>query len=380
MENMFTSERRQTHVCDLSLPLSLRGTKWVDGGSSFRADDRHLYVSTSKGKLVTLHLGGCEEAWELDAAATFDWEGDGRVECYQSMVSGDRVYTLAGSRELTRLVCLDSKTGEVAWTFEHAGTLGTRQGLASNLAVFVTAIDGEEVSRVAINPGDGALKWEQHGPHLAGLAAPWHCLLTNGSQVAVEVGDRSVACLDVADGEEVWCFDFSERDLSLGKSWLREFETHRVHHLMSIGDAVYATVCNHLVCLDAETGEERWWVETDLGSGTAVYDASRHRIHYVLATRLLTINPDTGEVLADHDNSGQVEDVHVLGLATVTTDHFLCASWRAPELYALDKETGELAWKTELEDRVGAKTPPVVVDGRVYVLDLSGNLYVFESE
>lgn len=290
-------------------------------------------------------------------------------------VSGDRLYFGAQytrTRQEGQLVCMDRNTGAVLWKF------GDDEGM---LPVFCTptVADGRVYCGEGLheNKGcrmfcvspEGRLAWEQPfqtNSHTEG--APAYA----GGKVFFPAGDDGLFAVDAKTGKQLWQFEGGKEkgihiDAAPATSGKRVF----------VGSGLYSFVA---VCLDTDTGAELWRTDLKLRAFGAPLVLGKF-VYYGVGTGNMgtdTFNyPEEG---AEKENLDQPAGAVVcLDAETgrevwrydlprsvhpgLVGDAFsVYAASRDGNIYAIDRKTGKLRWKTGIGGAV-TSSPAVATAG-----------------
>ncbi|WP_276298975.1 PQQ-binding-like beta-propeller repeat protein [Halorussus lipolyticus] len=176
--------------------------------------------------------------------------------------------------------------------------------------------------------------------------------------VFVPAGDHLLV-LDAETGDESWRVEYEGKGATV---WAPPTVSDGVAYLGDGRQQVRA--------FDAETGERRWRFETD-GSVYAAPTLAQGRLFFGTSDeRVYALDPETGEKRWHRNVFGSVTSsvaVRPPGVY-VTTE--------AGEVYALSLH-GEGAWRRRLPDRIQA--PPTVVGGTVFVACNDGRVHALRA-
>ena len=200
-----------------------------------------------------LRAGGRLDPFARDDDPGLKSEASGRLHGFQTL--GDRLIVLRGDREL---LALDAETGAPDWSYRPEGG-----GIGNHLLVTPSRVAlqiGEPPALVVLDPETG-----QTRPTAPGLVADGNAerspswrqppVPIDDDRVAVALGPRRVALLDLSRGDEVWSYN--------DDSALPRLEPARL--LADSGRLFALFGGNHLVRLDPSTGDSLW--ERPLGPG-----------------------------------------------------------------------------------------------------------------
>jgi outer membrane protein assembly factor BamB len=242
-----------------------------------------------------------------------------------------------------------------------------------------------------------------------GYAAP--TLATDGRYVAAIFATGDVSCIDM-NGNRIWARNLGIPDNHYGHSsslliWknklLVQFDGNRTGKVMALdvktGNELWSTLREskiswaspiliqvdgqyeliltsspHVAAYNPDTGAELWKVEALTGevgpspaySNGKVFAANE----YASLVAIKPGNPpdvlwQTNEYLPEVSSPVAADELLILG-----TSYGVIACY--------DTETGEILWEYECDQGVYAS--PVIVDGKIYVLDLDGKMHIFKKD
>ena len=123
-------------------------------------------------------------------------------------------------------------------------------------------------------------------------------------------------------------------------------------------------------------GSVRWTFETSSSlSGAPAIAGGRV---YLAANdgRIVALDSESGQVLWEYYAGGPAGS----GATPAVTEDLIVISLRVGMVVALDRDTGELVWETDLRPlRASFRSPPVVINGSVYIGAGNHKLYVLDA-
>jgi polyvinyl alcohol dehydrogenase (cytochrome) len=324
--------------------------------------DGVVYVGDWTGQLRALDAATGEEVWHHDLD-TYYVGGAAAVD-------GDQVFVATFEAQI---VALDRATGEVRWTKD---------------------VDDQPAAVVFGSPiaVDGMV--------IVGLASAEE--FTSGAEASFH---GNVVALDAETGDEIWRYFTSPESAteSPGVSvWSTvTVDTEREHVYVTTGNSYGPEPSDHgdaVIALDLTTGEELWlnqftggdtWTlaqptgpDADIGGAANLFQVgdvdalgvADKAGHYHAVAR------DDGELLWETNITPGGLQGGVLATAAADGEAIYVASNKASttaDLVALDDDSGEVLWRTE----VGASvTGPVsVANGVVYVADDGGHIAGYDA-
>lgn len=332
---------------DFRAPSASLAKSWPEGGPeklwSRELGEGYSAILVEDGRLYTMYRDGEQEAVIcLDAASGESiWEhkyeaspseahvhqfGDGPRST--PLIAGNRIYTI-GVAGLMH--ALDKKTGKVAWSVdlwgEGFGGTVLQHGYSSSPIEYketvIALVGGEEASIVAFKKKDGSVAWKS-GSYANSYATP-KLLDIDGEQQLVTFLANAVIGVDPANGDLKWEY------------------AHQNQSGQNISPPMMADA-NHMLISSPEAGARGL---------------------------KLTRNGDKTEV-EEIWSSRKIQFYHV---STVRDGDWVYGSTglMAPAfMAAVNIKTGEIGWRK----RGFAKANCVGADGRLFILDEDGKLYM----
>jgi outer membrane protein assembly factor BamB len=227
-----------------------RSTPTVDG-------DR-IYVESSDGDLVCLDKDG-KEVWHKHLVKDFGGNSGNWAYAESPLIDGDLLICTPGGSKAT-LAALNKKTGEVVWKSEVPG--GDPAAFSSVVAA--DASGGKEYIQflgkgvVGVAAKDGKFLWRYDKTSgTTNCSTPIFfdgCVFNSAASMR---GGGSALLKLSADGDKVSATEvYFNKDLAN-------------HHggVVRIGDSLYGTNNNGLVCVDFKSGDTKW-KERSVGKGS----------------------------------------------------------------------------------------------------------------
>lgn len=315
-------------------PHAIDEHAWTtDGGSPLRERSRDVRVDAP-----------LEIAWQYNAAAGF---GPGSV-----LIVRDRLYV--GNRK-GELHAIDIETGKRAGYRVFNESIEATPLLAHG-TLYITSPWGNK-ALLAYDPERSSVKWR-----VSGIPVEVSAVATPGLVIIVDV-QGVVRAYRSADGTEAWTYRTGER------------QSVQSTPVMLPNDRLFvATDSGLLVCLNADTGEHIWRLDT----GYPVYAsaASDGKILFVPTTRgkLLAIDVDAGRVLWEFDTGFD----HVRLSAPSVRDGSVVFGGTDGIVRRLDGASGRQQWTANVGDVVAA--PPQWTDTALYVGTMGRTLSALDPD
>jgi outer membrane protein assembly factor BamB len=303
-------------------------------------------------------------------------------------VVGDRLYfgtQFVRSTQEGNLVCMDRETGEVKWKFgddegmkpvyctprEVGGKIYCGEGLHTD----------KDCRMFCVNAADGTPAWGkpfETGSHTEGGPA------VGGGKVYFPAGDDGLIAADANSGQEKWRFR-GGKDAGIHIDAAPATDGKRVF----VGSGLYSFVA---VALDAESGNELWRTDLRLRCFGAPF----------VSAKFVYFGVGTGNVAADvHNYPEEADDKEKSAAGAVicleadtgkevwrfelprsvhtglTGDAFsIYAASRDGYVYAIDRKTGKLRWKTGIGGAVTSRPAVATAGGMpaaVYAVSREGS-------
>ncbi len=294
-------------------------------------------------------------------------------------VVGDRVYLATADpvKQTQSVLCLDRRSGKFVWQTEVHGSAAdpgkqsNSSAASSTVAcdcerLFINFLNGGAVRTTALDL-DGKILWRQKVCDFVTHQGFGSSPVIHESLVLVSADHRGggvIAGLDRKSGRVVW---------SQPRPNLPNYTTPAIIQAGGRTQAVLAG-CNLISSFDPLTGKKLWEVNgsTEECVVTAVTDGER----------VFTSGgyPKNHTVAIVADGSGKVawqNTARVYVPSMIAKAGHLYAVMDAGVAVCWKSDTGEELWKERLGGEVFAS--PVMVDDRIYSLNLRGKTFVFEA-
>lgn len=292
------------------------------------------------------------------------------------IIWGDRLY-LSGADELGREVyCLDRKSGTILWqrnidTVPGSPSEAPEVSTDTGYAAPTMTTDGTLVFAIFAT-GDivgldfaGNLVWsrnlgvpQNHYGHSSSLAIYRDLLIV---QYDHDAGARLLA-LDTATGQTVW-----ETERQVMTSWSSPIVVYTGRR-----PEIVLNANPYVASYDPDSGRELWQVECmygEVGPSPAYADGLVYAANQY--AQLVAIDVDTAEIVwqAFDDLPDASSPLAVEGCVYVPTSYGYVS--------CLDAKTGEVYWTHEYGE--GSYSSPVFACGRIYLIDRTGVMHIFEA-
>ncbi len=325
-------------------------------------------VKGDKGILMAFRESDGEFLWQdvndkLPSGRANDWPFQG--VCSSPLVEGDRLYYVSNRCEIR---CLDihgdgNKHSKLNWKFDMMEEVGSQPHNMSNSSpvsygdlIFVSTANGQDESHfhipsprapsiIAVNKQTGKLVWEDNSVGDRILHGQWSSAavgkIGDVVQVVIGQGDGYVRGYEAVSGKKLWEFDMNPKDSVWPKTRNEVISTPVIYDnkvfIANGQDPEHGEGVGHLYAID---GTKRGDI-TETG-----------RIwHYDKIRRSISTGAIYNGLLFYSDFSGF--------------------------LHCLDVSTGKPYWVQDLLSAVWAS--PMVIDGKVYLGDEDGDVFVLEA-
>lgn len=327
--------------------------------------------------------GNVGHAQPMDAPISWNVEsGDGILWKVEIMVHGfnspiiwdDRLFFTGGDEEGLEIFCHDADTGAELWT----RTVETSVDLPevsedTGFAAPTMATDGTRVFAIfasgdlAAFDFDGNPVWQKNLGVPANPYGMGSSLVSDGLRLFVQYDhedQQKVMAFECATGNPAW--ETARSHISWSSPSLIETESGM---RLILNDEEFVTA------YDPATGKQLWQVKC-LGGEVAPSPAYNGKNivfvgnEYAQASAL-KLNGGTPEILWQYD-----EFLPEISSPLAAENRFFIAT-SAGDIVCLDAGTGEVKWEQEFDE--GFSSSPVLVDERVYAVDLDGVVHIFDA-
>lgn len=293
------------------------------------------------------------------------------------VIWADRLFIAGADEQIREVYCYNRNTGELQWKHEASGIEGSpatppRTTSDTGLSAPTLTTDGNRVYAI-FGTGD-ILALDMEGNRIWGknLGVPDNhyghssSLLCWEEKLIVQYDTNSsgrLIALNVTDGNTIYDIPRNVQ-ISWASPVLAEVEGKFQILLTSAPNAN-----GH----DLETGEEIWSVECmmgEVGPSVAFWEGLVYPSNEYATMVAIKPAGGTAEISWEQDEylPEASSPVAVDGLLFLGTSYGVFACY--------DAKTGEMQW--EFEANSGFYGSPMAADGRIYVMDMSGTMYIFE--
>ncbi|HEU5011956.1 MAG TPA: PQQ-binding-like beta-propeller repeat protein [Roseiflexaceae bacterium] len=366
----FHPERRRMEADSLTPPLRLLENRSMPGvGYLPKIGAGNVFVSFLEGRLAAFEESGGKPVWDFRLP-----------HGYRAGIPDDGDLLISEHTLLTRLngelFILDASTGKLH-SRQPAPAFDLRSAILQENRLFGVYLDeadeNEPVYCFAYDLARQTFSWQYAIERI-----PYSLAMSTQS---VFLSDRKgyFTCLSAETGAQVWTTPIQE----IGQ-YTDVDQTIRSGDVTGVpllwGDLLIVPVEGyHVVALEQATGAVRWSQLIDIDDPRNLVCSPNGMLATVDSEIYVNLDVATGRMLS-HLNIAAA--LRPYGGPLVTrmdvTDHMLYFSIiHKGILVALDRQSGEIPWTFQCAAAVPFNNAPVVVNGRLYLLDEDHNLYVF---
>lgn len=324
-----------------------------------------IFALDTKSQLSAYNVKNGDRLWSVNVRKAS--ESSDPVITGGIAFSGGVLYVTSGYDEL---IAVNPEDGKVYWR----GKLNAPSRAAPTILdgrVFVTTLSN---SVMAFNAKDGTMLWQYEGvPGQAGLlgaASP----AAAGNIVVPGFSSGEVMALRVENGSVAWSDNLGGMLRLGGLSGLSDI---RGFPVMDKGLVIAISYGGKMAALDERTGERVW--QRDIGGSETPWVSGSHIFVITANSEIVALDRETGAIawvsqLARYKDS-KAKTGHISWTGPIMAGGRLLAfsaDGRAAEVNPAD---GKLirAWQTERPVRI----PPIVAGGTLYVLAEDGSLMAY---
>lgn len=318
-------------------------------------------------------------SWDGESGENILWKTQIPLKGYNSPVVWEGKVFLAGANATKReLYCFDANTGKILWTVNADNIQGTPTKSPSvrddtGHSAPTVATDGRRVFAIFSNGDMIAADMQGKRVWAKNLGLPQNhyghssSLITYKNLVIVQYDDSKtpkIFALSSTTGEEVWS---TIRKVKV--SWASPIlvNTGKRDELMLISEP-------SIVSYNPTTGKEIWSVNGmygEVGPSLAYANGMVFGVNEYAMIMAVKVG-DTPELI--WEDSDYLSDIP----SPVATDKylFLVTSYGAVACY--NAQTGSLFWEHDFDD--GFFASPMLVEGKVYLLDKTGKMQIIKAD
>ncbi|NHB69529.1 PQQ-like beta-propeller repeat protein [Perlabentimonas gracilis] len=318
-------------------------------------------------------------SWNGESGENILWKTQIPLKGYNSPVVWEGKVFLAGASTTKReLYCFDANSGKILWTVNADNIKGTPAKSPSvrddtGHSAPTVATDGKRVFAIFSNGDMIAADMQGKRVWAKNLGLPQNhygyssSLITYKNLVIVQYDDSKtpkILALSSTTGEEVWS---TPRKVKV--SWASPIlvNTGKRDELMLISEPSIASY-------DPATGMELWSIDGmygEVGPSLAYANGIVFGVNEYAMIMAVKVG-ETPELI--WEDSDYLSDIP----SPVATDKYLFLPTTYGAVACYDAQTGSLLWEHDFDD--GFFASPMLVEGRVYLLDKVGVMQIIKAD
>jgi outer membrane protein assembly factor BamB len=367
-DNMFSSAVEadsETNTVDGNAQLGPEG--WIEQWPAFRGP----------GGIGVAEFRDVPIEWDGASGQNILWKTEISLPGFNSPIRwNDRLFLSGADADAADVYCIDVNSGKIIWQYSVTDIPGSPEekpdvsedtGYAASTmttngkAVFALYANGDLVALDL----DGQLLWsknlgmpDNHYGHSSSLIMVQDRLIIQYDQGT----GGQVFALESQTGEQIW-----STTRAVEMAWTSPavvFAHNRPQIVLSANPIVAA--------YEPESGKEIWAVECMSGevapspafAAGVVYAVNEYAV-------LVAIDPST-EARIIWENDEHLSEV----ASPVSTKDYVFMPTSFGDFYCIDAKQGTLVWSQEFDE--GFYASPVIIGNRVYALDMSGVMHIFD--
>ncbi|TAJ11602.1 hypothetical protein DMA11_16230 [Marinilabiliaceae bacterium JC017] len=317
--------------------------------------------------------------WDGASGKNILWKTSIPLHGYNSpVIWGDKVFLSGADANNREIYCFNRKTGKVVWTAKAdnitdspAKAPGVTDDTGHAAASVTT--DGKRVCAIFSNGDVLAVDMKGKRVWARNLGVPSNHYGHSSSLVMVEDKlivqydhrkSAQVMALAVQTGETLWK---TERKVKI--SWASPVVVGTTE-----GAEVLLSADPFIASYNASTGEELWKLDCmsgEVGPSVAYADGIVFALNEYASLVAIKAGPEP-EILWEAED--YLSDVP----SPVATEKYLFVATSYGLVVCYDAKTGEQYWEKEFDK--GFYASPVLVDGKIYLLDRDGIMHIFKPD
>lgn len=251
------------------------------------------------------------------------------------------------------LYCIDKGSGELLWLHKTTSHVESSPFVVDGKVFFGAGDDGV----YCLDAESGDVIWHREGIHVDGSPAVWFGAVYFGTAY----GESVVYCLDAETGNELWKTPtdyhvWGSPAIAKGKVYF------------GIGSSTFAEESEEtgggVICLDARTGEQKWFYDVkdtvlsavSIAKGKVVFGAYDGFVH--------AISADSGELKWKREVGSPILS------STAVVRNNVYAAPKEGYIYCLDLDEGSVKWKYDISDIADDSeilSSPAIANGKLYI-------------
>lgn len=317
--------------------------------------------------------------WDGQSGQNIIWKLEIPLHGYNSPIIWEDKIFLSGANSAQREVyCIDRNTGKILWTGEVKNIPGspvTSPKVTDDTGQAAPSLttDGRRVYAIFANGDiiafdmDGNQLWARnlgsagnHYGHSSSLMLYQNVLIV---QYDIKKSPRILG-LAVATGETLW-----ETPRKVKVSWASPIVVNT-----GVKTEIFLVAEPIVSSYDPLTGKENWNVDCifgEVGPSTTYADGVIFAVNEYAKLVAIKIG-ETPEILWESDE--YLSDVP----SPVATNELLFMATSYGVVVCYNAKTGEIYWESEYDN--GFYSSPMMVDGKIYLIDMQGVMHIFKVD
>ncbi len=328
------------------------------------AADGRIYALDAAAQITAVSMEG-QVVWRADLTPE---DEDGRDGFGGGLaIAGDLLIATTGFGEVVGLKRAD---GERLWTYKAPSPIRSAPAVAKGLAVFVTGSG----LLAAVDISNGAERWRVAGIDGGAAMLAGSAPAISGEVVAAPFASGDLGIYRLSDGRRGWSEMIGGARRGSAMSLVTDISSSPV---LYEGLLLAGGVAGNLVAYDIPSGQ-RVWIR-DFGAYNRVWPAGRTVFVLTEDSRLVALDLRSGETIWDtqlprYDDPEDREGAFAYG-GPILVGGKLYVTSTDEKILRIDAATGERQGEADLPD--GSAIPPISLGGRLYALDVSGDLHAY---
>lgn len=317
--------------------------------------------------------------WNVATGENILWKLLIPLHGYNSpIIWGDKIFFSGATSEKREVYCIDRNTGKILWTAD-VKNIQCSPASSPNVtddtgqAAPTLATDGRSVYAIFANGDIVALNMDGKQLWARNLGAPGNhyghasSLMLFQDILIVQYDTRTspkLMGLSVSSGKTLW-----ETPRKVKISWASPIvvNTGTQTEILTAADP---TVSSH----DPKTGKENWKIDCifgEVGPSVAYADGIAFAVNEYAKLVAIKIG-ENPEIIWEDDE--YLSDVP----SPVATENLLFLATSYGVVICYDAKTGEKYWEHEFDN--GFYSSPMLVEGKIYLMDMGGDMHIFKAE
>ena len=319
------------------------------------------------------------EDWDGKSGKNIKWKTKILLAGYNSpIIWGNNIFLTGSSASKQEVYCFNKKNGKLIWstdvtTFSGASTKSPKVTDDTGYSAPTAATDGTKVYAIFANGDIVALDMTGKKVWAKNLGVPDNhyghssSLMLVNNKVIIQYDHKSAAkviALNCETGEKVWA-----TDRKVKVSWASPLvvNTGKRVEIMLFAEP-------NVISYDPETGKENWKIDCtygEVGPSLAYSDGIVFAMNEYAKLVAIQIG-NQPKIL--WENSDFMSDVP----SPVAKDNLLIIPTSYGTVVCYEASTGTKYWEHDFG--VGFYSSPILVDGKIYLMDKKGTMHIFKFD